>query len=495
MAALARQELGTSTLLDVRASGWFGKRLGQAAARLARPRGGLPRSAASLREASRWGYSAGAAAGRISRSLIHLALLAVLAPLRLAAAVGTADGRSRITESLRRRSAAAVDGLTVRLRALPRSAQRLATVALLFGYLFVQSLVFLAERQSRDADVAAGTRLALEIQTQLDDAEMNIIFKDNERAAALLRSAESALAALPERTRAERRRSALLSQSLDELRTRLERVVTVPAPTALARAAVADPSGLLLGGGELLLYRADAPAFASVDRRTGAVTARAVTADVGRLRQSLADDRGRFIFLDERGDLAVLDLAAGALAGQTVVDPPAAAASFALYNGRLYILDHASRQVWRYQPTAGSYARRAPWLVGNTERIAGATGLVVDGDVYLLFREGTVEKFSNGAAVQTWRAQAPLTLARGAAALTSPPGSSSLYAFDRDSRRVFRWAKEDGRLAAQYVFPDLADLKGFAVDEAANALYLLNGSDVLTAPIVSDEDQQPAAAP
>ena len=152
-------------------------------------------------------------------------------------------------------------------------------------------------------------------------------------------------------------------------------------------------------------------------------------------------------------------------------------AAFAIYNRRLYLLDPTHHQLWRYQKTSVGYGRPAPWLNGNAQDIARSTGLVIDGDVYILLNDGGIKKFETGNESE-WRSQTLLDPPAAASRFQSPRDSKYLYAFDRESRRIFIWDKSDGHLIVQYLLPTINDLKDFTVDEANRFIYFLNGNEV-----------------
>lgn len=430
--------------------------------------------------------------GRLVRATgsfsIRILLWLILAPTRFIVSATTKDDRQHLKNSWRIKYDSLLNTTVEYLKSLPTSAQRLLIISLLFAYLFVQSLVFLSVRQERDAEIVSRRAKITGIQEQLDAAESNIIFHNTKKAASLIQDAEERINNLPQKTRDQQRAVAMIRQSLAETRNHLERVVTVDAPVTVGQAAATaftDPDGFLLLSDQLLLYRGANNSFAVMNIKNGEIKASQVTSvNIGRIKIGQKDEAGRLVFLQDKAGLAVLNLASNTLSAEIIANAKFNAASFGFYNGRLYLLDPAGHQVWRYQKTAAGYGRGAPWLKGNVEDTRDGTALVVDGSIYLLLKNGIVKKFENGNETAAgWSAQTLLTPPAYAERLQSPTNSKSLYALDRASRRIFVWSKADGRLAIQYYAPKLDNLKDFAVDEKNNVIYILNGSEIVKIPL------------
>lgn len=490
MLNLASKEKNTSSLL-VKQNSSFYKRLGQGAVRLmgqliAKKQRGASRSFFAPKPS--WGWRAGRAMRQIWRLFIRTALFLILAPFRLLSAALTEVGRQNTKNAIRQYYDTLVNHLTVYLRSLPRSAQRLLIVALIFAFLFMQSLVFLAARKTRENQQIQERQRLLQIQEQLDAAESSIIFRDSEKAIILLQQAQDSIKQLPRRTREQREAADFLEQSLTEVIGHLERVVTITDSaivSELSPSAIVKPDGLLLAGENLLLFKSENNIFVNVNNKSGEAKRPMVSSvNIGRVQIGLEDEGSRFVFWHDGQGLAVLDLATNTLSGEAIENIKYKASAFGLYNKRLYLLDPSGRQIWRYQKTSAGYGRGSPWLKGNMEEITNASGLVVDGSVYILLKNGTVKKFNNGNEAD-WHAPPLLNPPQNAGHFKSPSNSKFLYALDKESKRIFVWEKTNGRLTTQYLLKNLTSLQDFTVDEKNNTIYILNGSAIEKIPINS----------
>jgi len=154
-------------------------------------------------------------------------------------------------------------------------------------------------------------------------------------------------------------------------------------------------------------------------------------------------------------------------------------ASIAVYLGNLYVLDPIAGEVWRYLPAGEGFDSERTGILGGVE-LEGATGLAVDGQVFVLDAP-SLRHFIQG------REQEPML--RGIdAAVESPVGlvedvlREILYVADRGGGRIVA-SDRDGDFFRQYRHADFIDLRGLAVAPDGTALYALTTSGISTFPV------------
>lgn len=191
---------------------------------------------------------------------------------------------------------------------------------------------------------------------------------------------------------------------------------------------------------------------------------------------------GRLLVVDAGRTLFAIDDAADAVPEVLALrdaDELRSVAALAVYLGNLYILDPVAGEVWKYLPAAEGFDSERSALLGGVD-LDGATGLTVDGDVYILDGE-TVRRFVAGREVE------PIL-----SGIDEPPQSASglvedvlrglLYLADRGHSRIVA-SEGTGPFLRQYRHPDFIDLRGVAVAPDGTALYALTGSGITTFPI------------
>jgi hypothetical protein len=156
---------------------------------------------------------------------------------------------------------------------------------------------------------------------------------------------------------------------------------------------------------------------------------------------------------------------------------PVAAGS---YRGQFYVLDVSADdtiQIWRYAPQGDAYPGQPERYFG-TPRSRGfeeVLDMAIDGHIYVLYADGTVEKFLGGEPRQFEIRDVPGGLGQVTGFAVDPDGTGTVYIADPDNRRIVELSP-DGHFKSQLRAGEtLAALEALAVDEAERKLYVLEG--------------------
>ena len=150
--------------------------------------------------------------------------------------------------------------------------------------------------------------------------------------------------------------------------------------------------------------------------------------------------------------------------------------AIAVYQRNLYILDYAGGEVWRYLPASDGYDSERSGMLGGVD-IGGTTGLVVDGDVFLV-DQGRLRRFRGGketAALLDGIDQPP----KAPQAIVEDTQRGLLFIADRGNKRIVV-GDRDGKFVKQYRNLSFADLRGLAISADGSRLYVLSGDGIAT---------------
>ena len=158
-----------------------------------------------------------------------------------------------------------------------------------------------------------------------------------------------------------------------------------------------------------------------------------------------------------------------------------------IYNGRLYLADERSDQIYRYSPAGLAYDDPPTAWFDEQVRgdLAGLIAMGIDGDIWLLSEDGTLLRFREGQ-------QLPFSLERipGLGGLLvdfamAEHADGMLYLADATDERILVFDK-DGRYIQQFVDAEdmaLAGLRGLFLDEVTDILYILTKTGLYAHPL------------
>ncbi|MCC7353304.1 MAG: hypothetical protein IT330_06055 [Anaerolineae bacterium] len=150
------------------------------------------------------------------------------------------------------------------------------------------------------------------------------------------------------------------------------------------------------------------------------------------------------------------------------------------FNGNFYLLDPQLNQILRYRPTAeGFTGDPEPYFVpGTVVDMGGAVDLAIDGNIWILYANGIVQKFFDGRQVPfellgyDEPLRAPTALFAGQDGTTA---THHLYVADAGHGRITEFDKE-GKFVRQFRLAEgqaLRSVRSFFVDEVNGFLYFL----------------------
>jgi hypothetical protein len=200
---------------------------------------------------------------------------------------------------------------------------------------------------------------------------------------------------------------------------------------------------------------------------------------------------GGLLILEEDGalvsyDPAWVDEGGAARPGRSFLGtPPTSPRAVGSFGGRFYVLDSEADQIWRYQPRGNTYPERPDryFVTPPPRSLADARDMAIDGNIYILYHDGTILKFLQGERQLDFDVrELPDDIVEPVALAVDPDGSSDvIYMADRGNRRVVV-LELDGTFRAQFRADDAFDaLEALAVDEAAGRLYVVSGGRLYAA--------------
>lgn len=154
-----------------------------------------------------------------------------------------------------------------------------------------------------------------------------------------------------------------------------------------------------------------------------------------------------------------------------------AADFFNVYLGNLYFLDARAGELNKYSPVVSGYSSKTPWLKDKVD-LSSVTGMTNDGNIYLLFKDNMVLKYTLGKAAEFSLTGLPQPLTNGVALFTEPD-LADLYILDNGGKRLVVVSK-DGVYQKQILLTDkvVSSPSLFWLDRVGKMLYLLDQTKI-----------------
>lgn len=196
---------------------------------------------------------------------------------------------------------------------------------------------------------------------------------------------------------------------------------------------------------------------------------------------SAYDDQGSLLFFTKSGKL--IEYKDNRMSNVVTSDPSFhKGVAIQGYSNKLYILDPEQNQIWKY------IRRRDKFDIASAYSIDGAlknaVSFAIDGNVYVLNKDGSMSKLFGGNKVDFPIKKQPVKALTNPTKIFTQLDMSQVYILEPSEKRVMVYYKDDktGGLTYnnQYVFDDIPDLRDVFVDKDTNRMYLLDSSKVYT---------------
>jgi hypothetical protein len=152
----------------------------------------------------------------------------------------------------------------------------------------------------------------------------------------------------------------------------------------------------------------------------------------------------------------------------------------AAYDGNLYILDAKGKQIYRYLPAAAGFDSEPNPVLSGSPDLTDAQSLAVDGDVFIIAKDGVVKRFKGGVDAGFPLSGLDRGLKGSGLSLNSP--SDEVYIADSANKRIVVTTR-DGVFRRQLVSNAFTDLRSIAVDSGSGQIFVVVGDALLVAPI------------
>ena len=153
------------------------------------------------------------------------------------------------------------------------------------------------------------------------------------------------------------------------------------------------------------------------------------------------------------------------------------------FMGNLYVLDPLGGRILKYLPNNNAYTTPPFSYLSSTVSVdlLGAVDMAIDGNVYVLFADGTIHKFFDGEEKPFPMTGLPSSIRNPTSIFVSgaqePEAEGWVYVTDRGNERIVQFDKEGNYIRsfmANTSEPYMTALGGLFVDETTQRMFMFN---------------------
>lgn len=357
------------------------------------------------------------------------------------------------------------------IRRLPSRQQLVLGSVTSLALILVVSLIVFASQDTKRLTAAEREQIVASIAEKTDQVNTTLSYGDLAGVEKILQDIDRLIDQLPKKKSADKKLIANLQNTLTDAREKTQRRTHPPLATqaSLAGLGTADPVGVVLTAKASYVVTSRGEIVNTTDE--GAPKVIGTPLEDLAISEAIADGDGLLLLA---GTKLVRFSRADVKYTAPNITLPNAPLTMTLFQNRLYLVDGATGQIFRFPRGTGGFGEGKPWITDGTVSIEGVVGIAVDGSVYLLRSDGTLTELIQGQKQSFTLDPIDPPLA-AATALWTDATSKYLYILDPKSQRLVVFDKNGG-LAAQYQDQSFQDAKGFAVDEKGKKAYIVTSS-------------------
>lgn len=369
------------------------------------------------------------------------------------------------------------------IKRLPRMSKYLLVLVLIVAFGLAQSIFSLALSKDEEVQNVEHDKNIATVSENILNAEAAISYGNEFGARELLEEAQSIINGLPIKTDEQIEKIAELQEDITTQLGKLRHVITVTSPTVLASfnqdGIAANTIELTLVGQSLYALDPGSRTIYRAEIESGEVTSFLQDESDATFQYTTAQSPTSLLIFTSTNGLNEFNIESEKLSelAFNFTSSDINIISIAPYEGRLYLLDIKNNQIYRSYRSGNGYGSPVEWLKDDTN-LREARSIAIDGFIYILQKNGTVNRLSQGAR-QEWSLDKVDPELTQADSIFTNIVTDNVYVLDIQGKRILEFTK-NGSFINQYTSPAFTNLRGFTVDYAAKKLYVLNGSTVFS---------------
>ncbi|MFZ5391256.1 MAG: hypothetical protein ACOZAJ_03215 [Patescibacteria group bacterium] len=353
-------------------------------------------------------------------------------------------------------------------RRLTLSKKIIFVLAVVLLTAFSTSIISLGRDRLNLKDSELYNQLVTTITEQQAGLEAALIYHDDDKAADYLKEVEELLNKLPRNSSSRQAQYLALNEHLNNLKNRLQRKADL---TNLKKISQLPKEqnwlGLTFRQDSILTYNQSGQLY-NIDNQGKTTKLADLPNDLTGLKNGyLSYDNGPIIFQGNNDRLALFNNPKNPA---SLINNSPKITSGAWYENKFYFLDDTTKTIFRSLPQ-GTNLNASRWLRASEAAINQATGLSVDGSIYVI-TENSLKKYHAGL-LNDFAVQSITPPLQNLSKIHTQANSDYIFLLSQSDKRLIIINKQ-GQLVIQLYFPELNNLQDFTLDSVNQVIYLLS---------------------
>lgn len=350
-------------------------------------------------------------------------------------------------------------------------------IAIILVIVLVSSIFWIQHRKDIKIEAEKYAQKIEALQNTINDAQVNLIYKNETVSLNLIKQAEEDVKYLPQATTDQIANYTELMTQISNIKNKLLHIEKI-IPQLIAETSInTEPiilAGLVKNGDQIITYGINNALFTIQNGQTSSP----YYSNSGDFSNDANDERLLFLTKEKK----LLEFTNNELKPIEISLPNNQQITSAnLYGNRLYILDAQKQEIVKHQGNEISFGTGQSWITDKKDAdLSQAIDMAIDGNIYILNKNGKIYKFFSGVLEDFTIGTIEPSITNASKIVTNAE-LNNLYILE--GKRIIVLSK-DGNFITQYSFETLqSPISDFTVTGADETITLISANKIYEAKI------------
>ncbi len=348
-------------------------------------------------------------------------------------------------------------------------------VAVSFLIIFTINLIVINKKNKAEEEKRQFNAIIAQIEKNQNKIEANLLYSNENKAKELAEENKNLISQISEEEKEQKHFVTDLVQKHNLQIENIRHVVKVENPKEIANFSnlnnKASSENLILLKDSLYSADAKEAAIYKVNTEEDLITAIYIKKDLEEMKFPNEGPDNNIYYLNKNNIIEITKREEINSFGILVKNGSENISGIRSYGGKLYLIDKKAGQIYKYAKQGDNFIEGEAWF-DKEKDFSDSADLFIDGNIFILFKDGRIEKYLKGSP-EDFSVEKTYIPVKNASRLIVK--EDNLYILEIKEKRVLEFDYE-GKFLKQYVFPNLLNIKDFAITD--EKIYILNKNSV-----------------